>query len=559
MARLNNLRGALEEDNDLPNLNVAAVPPPDVMAASQESDLLAPFYRPEDEAGLPPESLRLTLDEDQRLPPFFRRDPIPESLRRPAEVAPRPVARAAAVAKAPAPAAPEVKVPEASPIPTRSASVRVDTPVAVTTSQPPVTADRPAGPADSAGTSNLPPPSSTPPGSGGDDELSSLRKQLGLQQMFEALGSAGSGKNLYTDGGVLADRMKQLEALRAKREEKALGDVEERSNLNAAIDSYKQLFPDQADALERLRGSTNKPAVLREQLNAWRQMMEWEKAKKPVAEARVEQMGAGTDLTRAKIPEVGLEGESKRLAREQAAALGWARLSAQSAEAAARAAADVAKSGASAIEQRAVDEQLGRIEKIIKGAGYTPLIASLEQADQAIASLGAPPSSSAQMKHALPGGDRFLSPQEKAYFNSVDKLKQMEQLAISGKVVSVQEREEFIKEYGTNWYANPTAAAAYIDMLRKKTARQIDLDLASVRASPTGQLAIDAYTKAGGITSALPVFKGATAPAPVTERPAKPTTFPAGKAVLWSLAEGKWKAVPAENADAAVASGKYER
>ena len=102
-----------------------------------------------------------------------------------------------------------------------------------------------------------------------------------------------------------------------------------------------------------------------------------------------------------------------------------------------------------------------------------------------------------------------MNPQEKAYFNSVDKLKQMEQLAISGKVVSVQEREEFIKEYGTNWYANPTAAAAYIDMLRKKTARQIDLDLASVRASPTGQLAIDAYAKAGGITSALPVFKGA--------------------------------------------------
>jgi len=446
----------------------------------------------------------------------------------------------------------------ASPIPINTAPSGSDAAAPVASTLPATTDKQPAGKPDSSGKNGMPAPSSE--GAGGDSSERDLYLARLAAQNAAGFGGMGAGKNI--DMGIadtLGERLKQVQALRAKREEKALGDVEERSNLNAAIDSYKQLFPDQADALERLRGSTNKPAVLREQLNAWRQMMEWEKAKKPVAEARVEQMGAGTDLTRAKIPEVGLEGESKRLAREQAAALGWARLSAQSAEAAARAAADVAKSGASATEQRAVDEQLGRIEKIVKGAGYTPLIASLEQADQAIASLGAPPSASAQMKHALPGGDRFLSPQEKAYFNSVDKLKQMEQLAISGKVVSVQEREEFVRQYGTNWYANPKAAADYINMLRQKTAKQIDYDLASVRASPAGQLAIDAYAKAGGITSALPVFKGATAPAPVTERPAKPTTAPAGKAVLWSLAEGKWKAVPAENADAAVVSGKYER
>jgi hypothetical protein len=225
------------------------------------------------------------------------------------------------------------------------------------------------------------------------------------------------------------------------------------------------------------------------------------------ARKAMEEVKPGIALRGVEVKEEDAESKAKK--RDQDIALGWARLKAQSAAAVARAAADVAKQGASTTEQRAIDEQLGRIEKIVKGAGYTPLIASLEQADQAIAALGRPPTTGAQIKHSLPGGDRFLNPQEKAYFNSVDKLKQMEQLAISGKVVSVQEREEFIKEYGTNWYANPTAAAAYIDMLRKKTARQIDLDLASVRASPAGQLAIDAYAKAGGITSALPVFKGA--------------------------------------------------
>lgn len=440
-----------------------------------------------------------------------------------------------------------------SPIPTASAPPTRDAAAPVVSTQPAVTSTSPAGKPESMGTPGLPAPQTEPDmrliptqdlqaasrgegasalaieelarrgggvtkppipeGAGGDaDEERNLYLARLIARNAASFGAMGAGKSIDT-GAVetLGERLKQVQALRAKREEKALGDVEERSNLNAAIDSYKQLFPDQADALERMRGSTNKPAVLREQLNAWRQMMEWEKAKKPLAQATIEQKEAGRDLARAKTPEVALEGESKRRAREQAAALGWARLSAQSAEAAARAAADVAKSGASATEQRAVDEQLGRIEKIIKGAGYTPLIASLEQADQAIAALGRPPTTGAQIKHSVPGGDRFLSPQEKAYFNSVDKLKQMEQLAISGKVVSVQEREEFIKEYGTNWYANPTAAAAYIDMLRKKTARQIDLDLASVRASPSGQLAIDAYAKAGGITSALPVFKGAGA------------------------------------------------
>jgi hypothetical protein len=76
-----------------------------------------------------------------------------------------------------------------------------------------------------------------------------------------------------------------------------------------------------------------------------------------------------------------------------------------------------------------------------------------------------------------------------------------------------------------------------------------------VRASPAGQKALSAYEQAGGVTPAHPIFKGAGAAA----RPAKPSAVPAGKTVLWNVAEGKWKAIPNENADAAVASGKYER
>jgi hypothetical protein len=135
----------------------------------------------------------------------------------------------------------------ASPIPFASAPVKADVPEATKGAITATTPTQPAPPAN---------------GSGGDDEMASLRKQLGIQQMFEALGSAGSGKNLYTDGGILADRMKQIEALRAKRaqtaEERALEQQQfEGANLGTLtsnIAAFKDR-PEVVAALENLRAS----------------------------------------------------------------------------------------------------------------------------------------------------------------------------------------------------------------------------------------------------------------------------------------------------------------
>jgi hypothetical protein len=132
----------------------------------------------------------------------------------------------------------------ASPIPVAAAPVKADVPSALKGAIPATTATQPAPPAD---------------GSGGD-EMSSLRKQLGIQQMFEALGSAGSGKNLYTDGGILADRMKQIEALRAKRQERQEGLEVERSQNEQTLNAYQAQFPELRETLEPLRGQTGKPA-----------------------------------------------------------------------------------------------------------------------------------------------------------------------------------------------------------------------------------------------------------------------------------------------------------
>jgi hypothetical protein len=138
----------------------------------------------------------------------------------------------------------------ASPIPVATAPVEADVPEAVKGTITATTSEQPA------------PPAGTKPeaGSGGDDEMSSLRKQLGIQQMFEALGSAGSGKNLYTDGGILADRMKQIEALRAKRQERAADVAQEQAQYEGAnlatLTTQLAAFKDRPDivaALQNLR------------------------------------------------------------------------------------------------------------------------------------------------------------------------------------------------------------------------------------------------------------------------------------------------------------------
>jgi hypothetical protein len=348
--------------------------------------------------------------------------------------------------------------------------------------------------------------------------------------------------------------MKQIEALRAKREERSMELAREDEQSAALVSQYKSLaaqglVPElpgldklpfkQAASLIKTYGSL--PGLV--------QRTEKTKAEIPLVQAKtdVEQKKPGFKEREVSVKERGLE--SLDAYRRQMVAQGWARASLAQSTAAKKVAAEAPAAA------KEIGSELDRIQKITQKGGYVPIAASLEQADQAIADLGRPPSTAAQIKHAVPGGDRYLTPEERAYYTAVNKLRQMEQLATSGKVVSVHERAEFIRDYGQNWYANPKAAAAYIDLLRQKTAKQVRMDLASVRATSAGQEALRRYEAEGGLTENASVFKGAGAAA----RPAKPSAVPAGKTVLWNVAESKWKAIPNENADAAVASGKYER
>jgi hypothetical protein len=132
----------------------------------------------------------------------------------------------------------------ASPIPVAAAPVKADIPSAVKTAIPATTATQPAPPPD---------------GAGGDDEMGRLSMGQALVRALEGSGSVISGQNLRSGAAdTLGERMKQIEALRAKRQEKEITDAQEVANNKAQVDYLISRFPEQADSLTNLYGMTRK-------------------------------------------------------------------------------------------------------------------------------------------------------------------------------------------------------------------------------------------------------------------------------------------------------------
>jgi hypothetical protein len=108
----------------------------------------------------------------------------------------------------------------ASPIPVAAAPVKADVPGAVKTAIPATTPTQPAPP---AGASSTVKPPSIDAGSGGDDDVRNLYLARLAAQSAAGFGGMGAGKNI--DMGIadtLGERMKQIEALRAKRQERSM-------------------------------------------------------------------------------------------------------------------------------------------------------------------------------------------------------------------------------------------------------------------------------------------------------------------------------------------------
>jgi hypothetical protein len=143
-------------------------------------------------------------------------------------------------------------------IPIASTPVKADVPGAVAGSIAPTTSTSPAPP---AGTSSTVEPPPVEAGSGGDDELGRLSMGQALVRALEGSGSVISGQNLRSGAAdTLGERMKQIEALRAKREERSADVSQEQAQYEGAnlgtLTSNIAAFKDRPEvvaALENLR------------------------------------------------------------------------------------------------------------------------------------------------------------------------------------------------------------------------------------------------------------------------------------------------------------------
>jgi len=244
------------------DLGVAPAPPPEGVSANR----LDPFFKPVNKSNLPPKGIRLAVETS-------------------------PTMTVAAPRAGPSTPKPAIVT---SPIPVASTQVKADVPDVVAGTIPPTTPTQSAPP---AGTSSTVKPPPVDAGSSGDDEMGRLSMGQALVRALEGSGSVISGQNLRSGAAdTLGERMKQIEALRAKKLERQEGLEVERSQNNQTLDMYKSLFPDKANSLEALRDLTGKGAVFKQGLDAWMKREELEKAKIPVAEARAGDIGAAKVL-----------------------------------------------------------------------------------------------------------------------------------------------------------------------------------------------------------------------------------------------------------------------
>jgi len=137
-----------------------------------------------------------------------------------------------------------------APVPTKAANIAVAIPTASSTGAKAI-------PPTAPGIAKPPPVEA---GSGGDDELGRLSMGQALVRALEGSGSVISGQNLRSGAAdTLGERMKQIEALRAKREEQGITDTRERANNRAQVEYLMKRFPERRDALAGLLDMTKSP------------------------------------------------------------------------------------------------------------------------------------------------------------------------------------------------------------------------------------------------------------------------------------------------------------
>lgn len=456
----------------------------------------------------------------------------------------------------------------ALPIPIASAPVKSDATAPVASALPPTGPQTPAGKPDSSGKGSIPAPSSE--GSGGDDDLRRLRMGQVLAKAAAGFGNIVAGRQ--TDigvGDVLGDRVKQIEALRAKREEQSLEQQRERatwgtSNRATLASFLAQWKGDEAKtaALEALASGADttkpsdysrnvvnavmtKPKVLGAEAGVAKTegQVETDEALRP---GKVEKLRTAADLDKARID---------KIRRETAA-------NAVSLTRSARAVETAGKENVPSKEAiKYIRDDIKTAEKAI-----TPTLENFKNIERASPgfAFGEPDKSVATL-------DFVAAEKLPAFANKARDLRSaVEALIVDirhgsfGASLTAPEKASFETMLNTGLTGTVEQLSRAINMVRQKAAATAQTHFnTSLTFYPTetsqvlsSSAVFGPATRDGGVYS--DVWRVQAPPTAAGGRPEKPA-LAAGKTALWDVAKGKWVSAPDAQVDAAVASGKYEK
>jgi hypothetical protein len=441
-----------------------------------------------------------------------------------------------------------------SSIPVASASVKADVSDAVKGAISPTTPTQSAPPADGTSGEVKPPPVDA--GSGGDASERDLYLARLIAQNAAGFGGMGAGKNI--DMGIadtLGERLKQVQALRAKREERAADVAQEQAQYEGAnlatLTTQLAAFKDRPDivaALENLKPGakytkpsdfiksayqavTNPPTVAGKEATAKKT-----EAQGDVAAATVVAVPEKVTIARGKLAEDIRKNKADEVIR-------WAALN----RAAQNAATKLTTGQPENVQKevRATTQKLG--DSVAKA--YGEISSALKEADRALVAIkNQPPDVFAKVMQAT-NLDGLNTLEERALFRSVGELRRAAQKAQSGLAVTESERAEFLQLFGANWLQSPSSLIEAIEWMRRKTKDKLDQSFATYRAQGSvGNTAVQAYREAGGVTPDAQFLL------PFNERQPKsagPKASPAGGTTKAGAPSGTPTARPTKPADIA--------
>ena len=458
--------------------------------------------------------------------------------------------------------------PESTLIPIRTAPSGSDAAKATASTLPTVTADKPAGTPDSSGKDGMPAPSSE--GAGGDTSERDLYLARLAAQSAAGFGGMGAGKNI--DMGIadtLGERLKQVQALRAKREERSMELAREDEQSSALVQQYKSLASQglvpELPALDRL--PPKQAASLIKTYGSLPGMVAKATDTAAMTPVKVEAGLAGAEGKRAQAKSRTYTDALTQAKTENEIARKGV-IAAQALALQARSELDRAKaSGAPEGDSRLVNARQKLVDAYQKQ--YLAPAESL-----AAVEAKAPGLTRGQSPEWLTGRELELVRNNATYELASDETKDVFAAAQKyldgyrkqqyGSALTATEQAELERLVKADIFTGADKLSRFFDLIRRDIANNFQSKLKGDRL--VQQSFVDKYV--GAEEGPLAKFVGPqglfsdvwTLPKTSTtgERPPTPS-LTKGKTALWDVANNKWVSAPDDQVDAAVASGKYSR